>query len=144
MSKINLKLPEELKPSYDPDIGVFRVVEAMDIYRENVARTGDLQGSRRVFFEDILTPYYIDGVARGGEEELVEHLVYWLSGFLTEAERQNTPIYPTEGGPIIIEGVAWDSLENWRNCFACDPYHKLPPIDTNSPELAQLLELVSG
>lgn len=75
------------------------------------------------FFSWALLPYYTPYLP-GDFYRLSQnagHIIYRLSDFLTEEERQKIAIYPSEKGSMIIKmlsgNVQWDSLEDWRKSW---------------------------
>jgi hypothetical protein len=74
--------------------------------------TGDTEKARNMFFGHVLLGYYspmFDHLTRD-----VGDVVYRLSDFLSDTERQAINIYPSDLGSLIVDGDRWDSLEDWR------------------------------
>ena len=97
----------------------------------------DNKTKRLLFFHFALLPYY-ECLFWDGMSKDAGHIIYRISDFLTKEERCNIEIYPTDGGSIIIDNCAWDSLEDWRKQW--EKYHPVIPDFTRKLP-SSLLEL---
>jgi hypothetical protein len=97
------------------------------------------QGNLEMFFMFALLPYY-EFISYDGLDRRTGHVIYNLSNFVKQEDREKIIVFRTEKGSIVDEeGKAWDSLEDWRK-----QWEKINPVIPNLikeiPSMEKLLE----
>jgi hypothetical protein len=114
-----------------------------EIFKLHLDETGDLQKARELFFKHTLEPYYspiFDGLNTN-----VGDVVYRLSDYLTEEERQLMIAYPSEQGSLVFDDNPWDSLEDWRKQWEHNRQNSIPDFDfQHKLNTNNILELIQG
>src|ERR1700733_15342695 len=104
----------------------YLIEHSFEYFKVCLERTGDFKKARDSFFRHALLGFY-DCMFDGLKEKAGQWL-YRLSDHLSEVERFEMEIYPSETGSLAPDGGRWDSLEDWRRQW--ESYHfEIPRYD---------------
>ncbi|MCH8003379.1 MAG: hypothetical protein IH934_02010 [Nanoarchaeota archaeon] len=93
-------------------------------------------------FPFALLPFYDAMWKDVGLSQITGHLIYRLSDFVSEEERQHLDIYGSDDGSIMINERRLDSLEDWRKKWEkMNPYiPELMKILPSGSDISDILE----
>lgn len=109
-------------PEIDPSFSYSPIGNIEDV--RTFVQKFRVDGNLERFFSDSLKPFY--GAMYAGLRPNAGHVLYRLSDFVDEQERNKIPIYPGSDGSLDVpyeqEGgeatySKWNSLEDWRKSW---------------------------